>query len=153
MASKYGVNFTNIFQTVPSVKVDASEWNGRLRVCYDTYELTADLAAGDKIYLGRLPKGAKVFNAILAFDDLDTSGGTIDLGYEYVNSADGSNDQDGFLAACDVTSAGIEGSVEQALVDSIGLEMAGEANVVATIVGDTDATSGTVKAVIFYAVD
>lgn len=24
MASKYGVNFTNIFQTVPSVKVDAS---------------------------------------------------------------------------------------------------------------------------------
>lgn len=122
-------------------------------MCYDTYELTADLAAADKIYLGRLPKGAKVYKAMLAFDDLDGSGGTIDLGYEYVNSADGSNDADGFLAAVDVTSAGIVSTGETALVDSVGLEMAGEANVVATINGDTDATSGTIKAVIFYVVD
>lgn len=155
MASKYGVEYTNIFQTDPGVKVDVSKWQGKLRVMYGTYELSADLASGDKIYLGRLPKGAIVYNAMLAFDDLDGSGGTIDLGYEYNQSGDESltDDLDGFLADVDVTSAGVVGSVEQALIDSIGLEMSGEADVVAVIDGDTDATTGTVKAVIFYAID
>lgn len=155
MASKYGVEYTDAFVDVPSEKVDVSKWGGRLRVAYGTYELSADLAAGDKIYLARLPKGARVYNAMLAFDDLDASGGTVDLGYEYNQSGDEdlTDDPDGFLADCDVSSAGIVGSIEQALVDSIGLEMEGEADVVATIDGDTDATSGTIKAVIFYAVD
>lgn len=150
MASLYGSEFTDAFQTVPSVKVDVSKWGGRLRVAYGTYELTGDLSAADKIYLARLPKGAYVYGAILAFDAL--GGGTMDVGYEYPN-ADGTDDPDGFVDGADVTSAGIVGSVEAALVDSIGLSMDGEADVVATVATDTSATSGTVKVVILYALD
>ena len=81
MASKFGVNYNNAIQVVPSNKVDVSKWGGRMRVMFDSFALSGDLAAADKIFMGKLPKGAVVYDAILAFSDLDAAGGTVDVGY------------------------------------------------------------------------
>lgn len=153
MASKYGLAYTDKFQTVPSVAIAGNKYGGRLRVCYDTYALSADLASGDKIYMGKLPKGARVIDCIVAFADLDASGGTIDVGYEYNATGESSltDDLDAFLADVDVTSAGTVGMIEQANMAGFGYEIEGDADIVVSIDGDTDATSGTIKLAIVYA--
>jgi hypothetical protein len=151
MSSKYGVNATKRLVNVPSDKISANAQDGIVRVAYDTYELVADLAASDKIYMGHLPGNCRVLNAVLAFDDLDASGGTLDFGYEYDDGTTG--DVDGFGAAVDVTSAGIYATAEGVLVDSVGLSLSNPSNIIVTVNGDTDATSGTITAIVYYVVD
>jgi len=152
MASKFGVNYNNAIQAVPSNKVDVSKWGGRMRVMFDSFALSGDLAATDKIFMGKLPKGAIVYDAILAFDDLDAAGGTVDVGYEYADALL-VDDPDAFLAAVDVTSAGTVGMIEQNNMVGFGYEVEGDADVIVTVVGDTDAVTGTIKLAIFYALD
>jgi hypothetical protein len=153
MASKYGSAYTDKFQTVPSVAIAGNKYGGRVRACYDSYTLTADLSAADKIYMGKLPKGARVLDVIVAFADLDASGGTIDVGYEYNATGESSltDDPDAFLADVDVTSAGTVGMIEQANMVGFGYEIEGDADIIVTIDGDTDATSGTIKLLVYYA--
>lgn len=154
MASLYGVEYTNVTQDVPSEKAPANKWHARLRCMYDHYALAADLAAGDKIYLGKLPKGARVIDVQCSFADLDASGGTVNIGYEYNASGDSAltDDADAFGAAVDVTSAAsYTMAAEGANLPGVGYEMEGEADIVITTVGDTDATSGTIKLCVIYA--
>jgi len=153
MASKYGVEYTKVTQNVPSEKAQANKWHSKVHYLYDSYALSADLASGDKIYLGKLPKGARVLDVILAFNDLDGSGGTLDVGYEYnaVGESALTDDPDAFLADVDVTSAGTVGMIEQANMAGFGYEIEGDADVVVTVDGDTDATSGTIKLLVTYA--
>ena len=63
------------------------------------------------------------------------------------------DDPDAFLAAVDVTSAGSVGMIEQANMVGFGYEVEGDADVIVTVVGDTDAVTGTIKLAIFYALD
>lgn len=153
MASKYGLEYTNVTQDVPSEKAPVNKWGGNVRCMYDTYALSADLASGDKIYLGKLKKGDRVLDVVIAFSDLDGSGGTVDVGYEYNATGESSltDDLDAFLADVDVTSAGTVGMLEQANMAGFGYEVEGDADIVATIDGDTDATSGTIKLLVIYA--
>lgn len=152
MATYYGANFTNAFQTVPSVKVDSTDWAGKLRVCTDTFTSTGAIAINEKVYMGRLPKGAKVVEVILASTD-HGSAGDADVGYEYVSSADGSADLDAFLAAVDVNAAAVT-HVMSAKANMIGFqkEMAGEANIVISLPEATTA-AGTFKLSVFYVVE
>lgn len=151
MATKYGVNADKRLVDEPVTKINANQQRGAMRISYDEYEITADLASGDKIILGQLPKGAVVVNYQLAFDDLDGSGGTVDLGYEAADSSSSlTADPDAFLADVDVTSAGIVGMNEQAIVDRFGFAVTEDLNVILTTDGDTDATSGTIKVAVMY---
>lgn len=154
MASKYGVEYTNVTQDVPSEKAPANKWHARLRCVYDSYALSADLASGDKIYLGKLPKGARVIDVLCSFTDLDASGGTIDIGYEYNATADSSltDDLDAFGVDVDVSAAASYSMAsEGANLAGFGYEIEGDADVVVTIDGDTDATTGTIKLCVIYA--
>lgn len=153
MASKYGLAYTDKFQTIPSVAIAANKYGSRVHSCFDSYTVTADLASGDKIYLGKLPKGARVLDVIVAFADLDASGGTVDVGYEYnaVGESALTDDPDAFLADVDVTSAGTVGMIEQANMVGFGYEIEGDADIIVTIDGDTDATSGAIKLLVVYA--
>jgi len=155
MASKYGVEYTSAIQNVPSEKVDVSKWGGRVRIAYGSYSLSADLAANDKIYISQLPKGAIVYDAVLAFADLDAAGGTLDVGYEYNQAGDSAltDDLDAFILAADVTSAGTVGMIEQNNMIGFGKEMDGIADIVVTVSADTDATSGAIKVAVYYVVD
>lgn len=155
MASIYSVGYSDAHVEEPAERVKVNKRHGRIRAAYDTYTITADVASGDKLYMFKLPKGARILNAVLAFSDLDGSGGTLDVGYEY--NADGdsalTDDLDGFLADVDVTSAGTVGMVEQANMAGFGYELEGVADIVVTFDGDTDATTGTIKLLVEYVLD
>lgn len=153
MAIKYGVNADYRLVDNPATKVPANAASGKLRVCFDEYEISADLAAADVIYMGWLPKGAKLLDWKIAFDDLDASGGTIDMGLEYEDSSLSGDGADILLADVDVTSAGIVSADDQAKIDAFGLELSGAANVILTIDGDTDVSSGTIKCYVVYSME
>lgn len=154
MASVYGVEYTNVTQDVPSEKAPANKWNAVLRVVHDTYTLTADTAAGDKIYMGKLKKGDRVIDVQISHADLDGSGGTLDAGYEYNASADSAltDDLDAFASVIDVTSAAsYTMAAEGVNLPGVGYEIEGDADIVISTVGDWDATSGTIKCTVIYA--
>lgn len=160
MATKYGVEATKRLNTVPVGKNLAKYQHGRLRVAYDEYEISADLASADKIVMGRLPKGAKVMGFKLAFDDLDGSGGTLDIGVQAADSASSFTALPEALASnIDVTSAGIVVDDDAAIVGEIagasgfGYEATEDLDIIITTDGDTDATSGTIKLAVHYTLD
>lgn len=153
MASLYGLEYTNAVNDVPVEKAPINKWGGNIRVMYDTYALSADTASGDKLYMGKLKKGDRVIDVILASTDLDASGGTLDVGYEY-NAAGNAltDDLDAFLADVDVATAAITvGMIEQANMAGFGYEIEGDADIVISFDGDCDATSGTIKLCVIYA--
>lgn len=151
MASYYGVNHTKAFVNVPSEKIDVSAWKGRMRWVYDEISLAGAVALNEKIYLGIIPKQAKVVEAILAFSDLGAAG-VMDLGYEKVDSSL-SSDQDAFLAAVDVNSAaGTKKMSDQANMVGFGLELDGDAYIVAKATTATTA-AGTLKCAVCYVLD
>lgn len=156
MATKYSDNYT-LLNNVPSEKIASSD-NGKVRALYATYTLTADLASGDIIKMFRIPKGARVIDMIVDFPDLDASGGTVDIGWSkdlrnLGASAGGEDlDADGFKADVDVATAAIQSKLA---VGSLGFgkKFAEECDFQITIDGDTDATSGTIKAFLLIVVE
>lgn len=152
MASLYGVEYTKVTQNVPSEKAAPNKWNNPIRAVYDTYAIAADTAAGDKIYMGKLPKGARVIDVQVSFADLDASGGTMDVGYEY-NAAGNAltDDLNAFGDAIDITSAGsYTMAAEGANLPGVGYEIEGDADIVISSNADWDATSGTIKCCVLY---
>lgn len=160
MATKYGAQTTKRLNTTPPKLVDSGYDGGRVKCMSDSYALTADLSAADVIRMGRLPKGARVVDVRFVYPDLDASGGTIDVGWLASAELDSSAaaveaaDADGFLAAVDVTSAGSANMAEDAPTrPGFQKVFAAEVEVCLTILGDTDATSGTVYLDVYYVCD
>lgn len=159
MASVYGANYTNIFQTYPSVKVDVTDWHAKIRNVYDNYTQTAGavLAVGDKVYMGRLPAGAKIVSAQLVANDWGATG-VADVGYEYVNSADGSNVTNGIFSAVDIHTAALvslmpSGATVQASWMLSG-GFLGEVDLVITITTATDGVAvGSFKLAVQYVLE
>jgi hypothetical protein len=58
MANKYGVNYTKSYVSVPSELSNIGEVGGVKRVLFD--QILAGAAAADTLYIGKLPKGARV---------------------------------------------------------------------------------------------
>ena len=73
MATVNGVESAKLNGT-PQQMSDVTNLGGRLRVSYDTYEITSALSAGDVINLGYLPEGARIYKARFK---TDTSFGAI----------------------------------------------------------------------------
>lgn len=154
MATKYGTNATNLAASVPSF-AGVGEQGGRVRVIYDKYTLTADLASGDVIYMGgKLPANARVIEVMLKFADLDASGGTLDVGWLASDDAVESQTLEGFISNADCTSADvILASQNQAAPSGIMKKFSSAVQVVVSTDGDTDATSGDIELAIMYVID
>lgn len=156
-ATKYGAQYTNQFVTVPPVKVDPNVAGGRIGHCYDKYTYTADLAAGDVIKLCKLPAGSRVLGLTFGWDDLDASGGIVNLGWAASADAVESANSEGFLKDVDVTLAGSSslntffGGGGGTNYAGLGKEFASAVDVQVLIEGDTDTTSGTLQLNIIYA--
>lgn len=156
MTVYYGSNATKRDNQNIKALIGPGETAGRLRVAYDSYALTADLVGGtDTIRMMKLPKGARVIDVILEFDDLDGSGGTLDVGWEASADAVVSADPDGFLANVDVaTAAGlVTMQDDQPTLDGLFKQFDAEVQVTISPDGDTDATSGNIKLCILYVTD
>src|SRR5262245_28101585 len=104
MANKYGVNATKRDVNVPSDKIAPGDYSGRVRVLYDEYTFTAALATTDTLYLQKIPKGARVIEAVCMFDDLGSTG-TFDIGWQAGATAAEAASSQGLFASLDVNSA------------------------------------------------
>ena len=140
MASVKGVNFTNITAD-PVVNADSSEWSGKLRVQYDTFEASS-LASGSDISVARLPKGAKVYDIVVHFDALGGST-TISVGDSGAAAR--------YIAATSTSSAGQMSMSQEGAIDGVGYENTAETDVLLTTGGGS--ISGTIKCVVMYVVE
>lgn len=164
MATLYGVNADRILVDKPPQHSKVGEDGGVVRLLRDEFELTADLSSADVIYMGaKLPKGARILDLHLYFDDLDTSGGTLDVGWLASEELDSSGsavealDADGIMADVDVASASdcikaTNGAAAQ-LAKWVEKKFEADVQIAITVDGDTDATSGTILMNLFYVVD
>jgi hypothetical protein len=156
MATVYGVNADKILVDNPSQKAGNGEVGGRIRCIYDEYALTADLAAADVIKMGGLiPAGARIMDVVVAFTDLDASGGTLDIGWQASDEGGEAADVDGFLANVDVATAADVVKMTDNLAFGAGQfkKFSEPVQAIVTVDGDTDATSGTVALAIYYILD
>ena len=139
MASVKGVNFTNITAT-PQVNADSSEWTGKLRVQFDSFEASS-LASGSDISVARLPKGAKVWDVVIMHDALG-SGVTLAVG--------DSADADRYVTATAAANAGVISMHNDGAIDGFGFEQTAETDILITTGGSA---SGTIKMKVVYAVE
>lgn len=156
MAEFYGVEADKINVDSPPQHADVGAVGGVVRLLYDKFTLTADLSANDVLIMGgKIPKGARVIDAMVKHADLDTSGGTIDFGWAAGADALEAADENGFIEAADVATAAdvVKASDNQAAPAGIGKKFLEAVQPQIKIEGDTDATAGDVESFIWYVVD
>jgi hypothetical protein len=154
MATYNGANYKKQYVDVPNTKIPSGEQSGILRVAYDSYALVGDLSSNDVIRMMYLPAGARVIDVMLAFDDLDASGGTLDVGWAASADAVESAQAAGFISAADCTVADVI-KMSDNLANGTGQfkQFASPVLVQVKVNGDTDATSGTIKLCVKYVID
>jgi hypothetical protein len=155
MPTFYGIQTTKRRNSNPTRLVEQGYDGGNLKILEDKFTLTADLATGDFISMGRLPRGARVVDVRVAFDDLDVSGGTIDIGWRAGATGAEALDDDGFGANVDVATAAAVYSMftNQRTRPGYTKVFAEEVEVGVTIDGDTDATTGDIFMQVLYVID
>jgi hypothetical protein len=144
MSSFYGVNYTKAYQDVSPGKVAPGEYNGNVKVMYDEYVFDGDVySISDKIYLGKLPKNARILGCHLKCEDLGGSTGIFTIG-----TADATT---GLVVAADAGGQAVNADGAGAL---IGTRLTEEEAVYATFTEATDdADACTLRFWVYYIVD
>ena len=62
MTDKYGSNYNKANILVPSQKAPIGDIGGRVRISYDEHTFSADLLTTDKLFMNKIPKGAKILD-------------------------------------------------------------------------------------------
>jgi hypothetical protein len=131
------VNAVSEAQRVAGNQIDPGLVNGKILTHYDEYVFPANIfALGDKIKLGKIPKGAKVKAVTVVSGDLGTTG-KFKLGYA-VTDADVS-DQTAALLADTVVTFTAAAAVNTALLKA---KLSEEKELVAECTQATDAAIG-----------
>ena len=154
MAIKNGVNNTTAYQTEPSDKIQAGEYNGRVRRSYDSYVFGAaeELAAADVIRFMKLPANAQLVDARIISPDWGATG-SANIGWEA--SADGSEvaDPDGMYAALDTNAAAVDAKMGGTL-PGYNKKFSREVQVSLTAVAASTALAGlTIELEVLYIID
>lgn len=139
MATLYGVNHTKKYIDNPAEKVIAKQELGKSRWVYDSVVLAAELAVNDIVKLMKLPKGAKILNAIVKSPSLGTTG-ILDLGIE-ANGVEAA-DQDFFVASADAGGQAVQKSAHASLAAGTFAELSAETQVVLKCTEASDAGTG-----------
>ena len=158
MATLYGTQYADAYVEVPLTKIPASDFNAKEQVIYFDYAITAVPTAADIIKLAKIPKGARITDAILSFPDLGTTG-VLELGWAAsLELADGvtveAASASGLLASVDVNAAAV-GAINMvpksgAAVAGFLKKFSGECDLQITVTTAWTVTSGTIKGVIKY---
>lgn len=110
MTDLFGVNYKKVYQDDPSGKANKGEYNGHKKVLFDEHTFAADVnAIGDKIYIGKLPAGARVLKAVVKSPSLGTTG-IVHLGHEASESGDITADADAFVVSADAGGQAVQDS-------------------------------------------
>ena len=152
MATVYGVNYTSAYVTNPSEKIPANQHSGKSRWAYDKYVFAANvMAVNDLIYLMKLPKGAKIINAIVKAPSLGTTG-IFDLGI-LTNGVEAA-DQDFFVASADAGGQAVQKTAYASLAAGVFVQLSAETQVLLKCTEATDVANGlTIEVAIEYSVE
>tara|TARA_R110002051_G_C8613527_1_gene482253 strand:- start:289 stop:774 length:486 start_codon:yes stop_codon:yes gene_type:complete len=161
MANSYAVDYKKRHVTLPAKLTEVATNGGRMRVLYDTYTVVAGDLEDQVVYFGRLPGGAKVWDASIYNSATLGSGTTIDLGWSAVDST-GSTDTDGFLDGVvgtgTTTTAFMRGGADTSTgnlntISNAPVAVANEASVVATLIGGDPNAGVILQVMIMYSID
>ena len=150
MASQYAVNHKKRFVTVPSKLTDVADQGGRMRMLYDKFTFTSPdlaMAINDTISFGKLPPGAKVWEA--SIHNSATLGTNVNLSLGYTGAATG------FLISGDHHAAATRYMREQvSAISQAPVTITSEVTVFATVlVAVTSSTAAFLEVKILYTVD
>jgi len=145
MANLYSAEFQKAHVDVPKQMLSQNEQGGKLIIAQAKHTFDGEPSLNDVIKMIKLPKGAKVIEAIVHSPDLGTVG-VLKLGYSA--SANGAllGDNDAFIPSIDVTAAvsGLKMSAQVAGLAGRGLELTEEVDVEFLVSTATDAADGLV---------
>ena len=154
MANQNAANHKKRHVTVPARLTDVADQGGRMRVLYDKFSF-ADLVGSnlvhttsDTISFGKLPPGAKVWEASLHQSATLVASSTLSLGYTGAATA--------FLDAAASTAVGTRHRTDQTSgnIALAPVTITSETTVIATIGGATaTTTTAFVEVRIYYTVD
>ena len=150
MADQYAVNHKKRFVTVPAKLTDVADQGGRMRMMYDKFTFTSPSIAmqvADTISFGKLPPGAKVWDASLHFSATLGSGTTLEMGYTGTPL--------GFLVAAASTGAGTRYMREGVSnITQAPVTITSESTVLVTLRGGASTTTAAfIEVRIYYTVD
>ena len=150
MADQYAVNHKKRHVTVPAKLTDVADQGGRMRMLYDKFTFTSPNIAmqiNDTIAFGKLPPGAKVWDATLHQSATLGSSCQLSLGYTGAATA--------FLASAVATGAGTRYMREGVSnITQAPVTITSEVTVLATLTAAvSSSTSAFVEVRIYYTVD
>ena len=150
MADQYAVNHKKRHVTVPAKLTDVADQGGRMRMMYDIFTFTSPniaMAINDTISFGKLPPGAKVWDASL--HQSATLGTSCQLSLGYTGAATA------FLAAAVATGAGTRYMREGVSnITQAPVTITSEVTVMATLTAAvSSSTAAFVEVRIYYTVD
>ena len=154
MANQYAVNHKKRHVTVPAKLTDVADQGGRMRMLYDKFTYTSPniaMAINDTISFGKLPPGAKVWDASLHQSATLGSSCQLSLGY-----TDGTTETPvAFLAAAVATSAGTRYMREGvSAITQAPVTITSEVSVIAKLTAAvSSSTAAFVEVRIYYTVD
>lgn len=158
MANLYGINHTKVYRDVPSSKANVGDYYGRVHAIVDKYTAAGAISNGDVIYLGKIPKGAKVIGGFLSHDDLGSTG-TGKLGWAASAEKDSSGtvleaaDDDGLIASLDFnTAANVPFMWENVPTPGMFKDFLGECDIILTLTAATTA-AGSINSCVLVLVD
>ena len=154
MANQYAVNHKKRHVTVPAKLTDVADQGGRMRMLYDKFTFTSpDLAMqiNDTISCGKLPPGAKVWDASL--HQSATLGTSCELSLGYTDGTTAT--PVGFIAAAVATGVGTRYMKEQVSnITQAPVTITSESTVIAKLTAAvSSSTVAFVEVRIYYTVD
>lgn len=151
MSDFYSSQYQEAYVDVPSQKMDPGEQAGRIRSLIMDHTFAAELTTSDALYMGKLPKGARVVDAIFKSADLGTTG-VFDIGWDGGTNSDETADANGLFAAVDVKAAAAVNRM--GFVPGLHKEFADEVNLIIVPSEDTDSATGEdISLIVYYVLD
>ncbi len=160
MATYYSNQYQDAFVDVPSDKIRPGDQSGKLRFMFFDFTVPSVAPSNADFYLlGKIPKGARVVEAVISFPDLGGSG-SVDLGWaasaelDSAGSAVEAADVDGFLANVDLDTAAdtIKMTDNAPNPDGFLKKFSAECDLKMIIDDAWSATSGVVKGYLAYVI-
>lgn len=154
MANQYAANHKKRHVTVPAKLTDVADQGGRMRMMYDKFTFTSPsiaMAIGDNFSFGKLPPGAKVWDASMHNSASIGANTTLELGYSGATTTE----TEGFLEDAATTSATTRHMREGVSAITLApVTITEESTVIVTLRGGAStATTAIVEVRIYYTVD
>jgi len=126
MANFYSSGYQKAYIDVPSQKINPGEQSGDSKVMYAEITGTAEFTTNDTIYLGKLPKGARVLGGRIICPATGATG-IFNIGYQ-ANGVD-SADLDAYVVGADPGAAAVSAIITGA---GLGKKLGAESTIVLT---------------------